>query len=279
MIEGGDISNYQGTDIDWQTVARNWSFAWVLITDGLHFVNPDAPAQVSQLLDAGVRVGGYHFARPTAGDPGAQADYFAAHCPPGLDLAPMLDSETSWLGDVDANTLWITGWFDHLSPAVRVWYTNRDGVNRHVRSVDLARAGVRLFLAAPGQADMAGAGAWGQADVVQYGVAPVDGFPAPVDRDRMTEDTFRLLTGDSEVLDPNDPIVHQLTQGISDLETVVQHADNALNDPNGGVQVKLDQLRAEVDALKAAGGTVGGVDADAIAAAVVAKLGQAIRNG
>lgn len=193
MQSGIDISNWQEAAPDWHAVARTRSFVYVLVTDGTHFTNPHADEQVSGACAAGLAVGGYHFARPTAGGAAEQAARFRANCPVGLTLPGMLDSERDWLADRNANTGWILDWFGAAGQAVNLWYSNGDGVAHHVDSAALQRAGVRLWLAAPGQAGMEGAGGWGSADVVQYGVEPVDGFGAAVDVDRMTDETLQWL--------------------------------------------------------------------------------------
>ncbi|MBV9845108.1 MAG: glycoside hydrolase family 25 protein [Kutzneria sp.] len=103
MDYGIDVSNYQGSSINWNAVRGNGiSFTSVLLTDGTNFLNPDATNQVNGARSAGIACGGYHYARPV--DIGSQVNTFVDQLSArGLlddgSLLPMLDMEADGFGD------------------------------------------------------------------------------------------------------------------------------------------------------------------------------------
>ena len=96
---GVDVSNYQGSDIDWSSVKGSGiSFAWALATDGSGFTDGDFAGDMNNGKSAGVFMGAYHFAQPNSDTPSADADYFwsvagAYIKADGQSLMPMLDME------------------------------------------------------------------------------------------------------------------------------------------------------------------------------------------
>lgn len=96
---GVDVANYQhpgGQGIDWNAVKGSQDFAMVKATEGTTYVNPFYKEDVRAALNAGLKVGAYHYARPP-GDPLAQARHFANLIKqvPGQNLPPVLDIEVS----------------------------------------------------------------------------------------------------------------------------------------------------------------------------------------
>lgn len=89
---GIDVSHHQGV-IDWTEVAASGvQFAFVKVSDGLHFRDPLGASNLSGARLAGVRVGAYHYLR--LGDGAEQADAFlAAYARAPNDLPPVLDLE------------------------------------------------------------------------------------------------------------------------------------------------------------------------------------------
>lgn len=110
MTEYGiDVSNWN-TVTDWNAVHGNGiSFASIKITESTDYASPAAAAQANASRAAGVRAGGYHFARNDT-TPEAQARFFAAECRAHALLlpqsfVPMLDLEAAELrGTADAFT-------------------------------------------------------------------------------------------------------------------------------------------------------------------------------
>lgn len=76
MIQGIDVSHWQGT-IDWPAVrAGGYDFAILKATESTGYVDPTFAANRARARAAGLITGAYHFAR--AGDPVAEADHFVA---------------------------------------------------------------------------------------------------------------------------------------------------------------------------------------------------------
>lgn len=95
-VRGIDVSQWQGV-VDWATVASTATrFVIVRTTKGTDLVDPTFAANLAGATDAGLVVGAYHRATPSAepGDARAEADFFlsVARNAPG-DLLPALDIE------------------------------------------------------------------------------------------------------------------------------------------------------------------------------------------
>ncbi|HEY2747459.1 MAG TPA: GH25 family lysozyme [Polyangia bacterium] len=96
VVQGIDVSHYDGT-IDWAMVkASGVDFAFMKATEGTTFVDPEFATNWKAAGDAGVIRGGYHFFHPMD-DPAAQADFFVATAgvPATGDLPLALDLETT----------------------------------------------------------------------------------------------------------------------------------------------------------------------------------------
>jgi GH25 family lysozyme M1 (1,4-beta-N-acetylmuramidase) len=102
-LSGVDIADYQhpsGAAITWAQVAKTQSFAVIKATESTTYTNPYERGDVAGARQAGVRIGLYHFARPSllngsaTADAVAEANYFSnqinaitgAQLPPTLDL-------------------------------------------------------------------------------------------------------------------------------------------------------------------------------------------------
>lgn len=117
MLEGIDVSHWQGP-IDWtQVSAAGERFAYVKASEGTTFVDSMYLANRDQARAVGMSVGAYHFAQPgiEPGDAIAEADHFVATAlPTGGDLLPVLDLERSGgLSQVDL-IAWVQGYMDEL---------------------------------------------------------------------------------------------------------------------------------------------------------------------
>jgi lysozyme len=96
VVQGVDVSHYDGA-IDWGKVkAAGISFAIIKATENTNFIDPEFAANWKFAGLNGIIRGGYHFLRPEV-DPVAQADYFLATLGPSLpgDLPPSLDLEVT----------------------------------------------------------------------------------------------------------------------------------------------------------------------------------------
>jgi len=109
MTEGIDISHWQGT-INWTTVAAaGKKFAFMKASESTDYVDPTYTWNRAHAKAAGLLVGAYHFAAPTAvaGDAVAEADHFLATATPTHgELLPVLDLERT--GGLSPTAL--TGW-------------------------------------------------------------------------------------------------------------------------------------------------------------------------
>lgn len=120
MSRGIDISHHQGA-IDWGRVAADdVAFAICKATEGTGFQDARFDANRQGARDNGVPVGGYHFARPGAGDDDAavEARHHLEHATPGDgDLVPVLDLEVTQL-DAQETTRWALLWLDTVEQAI-----------------------------------------------------------------------------------------------------------------------------------------------------------------
>lgn len=103
---GGDVSSYQGTNINWGSAKTNSniSFAWSKATEGLTVNDAAFATNMFKAKAAGVPIGAYHFPHPELHVGLAGADAEAAHfwsiagkyiTNGGAYLMPMLDPEQS----------------------------------------------------------------------------------------------------------------------------------------------------------------------------------------
>lgn len=120
--QGIDVSHYQGS-IDWTQAAAEATFAFAKATEGTTLVDVTYPVNRMGAESVGVKLGAYHFARPSgSGDAAitadaiAEADFFLsiAQPQPG-ELPPVLDLETTGgLKPADLLT-WTSAWLAEIS--------------------------------------------------------------------------------------------------------------------------------------------------------------------
>ena len=98
FTNGIDVSHWQGV-IDWRAVrAAGKRFAYIKASDGTTFVDDRYATNRAQAKAAGLVVGAYHFAKPSAlaGDAVAEADHFVATAAwVKGELLPVLDLEST----------------------------------------------------------------------------------------------------------------------------------------------------------------------------------------
>lgn len=86
-VTGVDVSRYN-PEVDWQHLAATGHrFAYVKATEGTGHRSLTYDAQAAGARDAGLFVGGYHYARPGSSDGATQARFFAEHGAAGRPTA------------------------------------------------------------------------------------------------------------------------------------------------------------------------------------------------
>ncbi len=123
ILEGIDVSQWQGT-ITWPSVAAaGKAFAIIKATEGRTFNDPYYVSNHTGAQAAGLWTGAYHFANPdaTAGDALLEADHFAAIARLGKhDLIPALDLEVSGGLSIASLQTWVTTWLDEVTAKVGI---------------------------------------------------------------------------------------------------------------------------------------------------------------
>jgi len=95
-IHGIDISHYQG-NVFWETIGENTKMAYVYMkaTEGSGNIDQTFERNIEMAHRHGLKVGSYHFYRPTL-DQQRQLENFCSQClPHEQDLLPMIDIETT----------------------------------------------------------------------------------------------------------------------------------------------------------------------------------------
>jgi lysozyme len=93
-----DLSNNNPGPINFGSMRKAGVFGvWHKVTEGTHFTDQEWAPRAQAARAAGLRVGGYHFARPEHGNAVAEAGYFLAHLGKfqRRDLHPVLDLEVN----------------------------------------------------------------------------------------------------------------------------------------------------------------------------------------
>lgn len=102
MLQGIDVSNWQGA-VDWQAVkASGVTFAFAKATEGTGFLDPYFTQNWANMRAAGLVRGAYAYAQPDYGPPNVQADWFLSCVGPlsaGDLLALDLEEGSGPLGD------------------------------------------------------------------------------------------------------------------------------------------------------------------------------------
>ncbi len=125
---GIDVSNWQ-RQIDWlQVGSAGYDFAFAKATESTTFSDATYPLNRSGAGVVGIRIGAYHFARPSGSSEAAvvasaiaQADYFVAFAQPRRgDLLPVLDLEKTGSLSVARLTAWTRAWLDEVTARLGV---------------------------------------------------------------------------------------------------------------------------------------------------------------
>jgi GH25 family lysozyme M1 (1,4-beta-N-acetylmuramidase) len=123
LLNGVDVSNHQGSKIDWPQVAgAGYVFAFAKASEGTTFTDATYALNRSGANAAGLAVGAYHFARPagttdvaSTSSAIAQADHFVDVAQPrGGDLPPVLDLETTGGLSPPQLVKWTQAWVNEV---------------------------------------------------------------------------------------------------------------------------------------------------------------------
>ena len=153
-IEGIDVSHHQN-EINWGRVRRDGKrFTFIKVTEGYRYIDPLYAYNHWNARAAGLRVGAYHFAQPTADLAGAvrQADHFLAwfNLQDG-DLLPVLDLEIANDLDPAALTNWTLVWLNRIRGRTglsALIYSSPDFWANHLEDTSaIAAAGYTLWIA------------------------------------------------------------------------------------------------------------------------------------
>jgi GH25 family lysozyme M1 (1,4-beta-N-acetylmuramidase) len=196
-IDGLDVSHHQGS-IDWPRVARaGKQFAYIRASAGTLTEDARYDANIAAARRAGLAVGSYHYANPsaTAGDAENEAAWFLEHASfESGDLIPVLDLEVANGLDPDALIAWTRTWLERVTAATGVRpmiYTTPSFWSSGLRNTDwFARNGDRLWIAhwTKAAAPTVPAGSWGgQGWTVWQSTSSgsVPGISGRVDLDRL----------------------------------------------------------------------------------------------
>jgi len=161
-VHGMDVSSYE-TSIDWPTAkASGIDFAFIRVSDGLHYHDPKFATYWQGAAAAGVYRGAYQFFRPDQ-DPVAQADYLLSQLGPHTpwDLPPAIDVEvTDGMAPED------------VAAAVRIWIAH---VEAAIGRPPIIYAGYYSWQDYVGNANLTAYPLWH----AQYTTAPCPNIPTP----------------------------------------------------------------------------------------------------
>ena len=192
---GVDVSHYQGS-INWSTVANssNVQFVYAKATEGVNYIDPNWYANVTGANNAGLYVGGYHFATPYTGgvdDAVDEAgDFYNAvknYLGDGF-LRPALDLESGASLSTTVLSNWVHDFMDTFSALsggiIPIIYTGgyyaSSELNSSVNVYDLWYANPTNNPSSPPSPP----GVWNSYDLWQYSwTASVSGISGDVDAD------------------------------------------------------------------------------------------------
>lgn len=143
LPRGIDVASYQGNP-DWAAVARDgYQFAITKLSEGTNYVNPTFARNWAEIKRVGMARGVYHFARPSANTPDAEAAYFLDNLAyyggalqPGDLVVLDIEDERTHTGDAYGTVArWSLGWLQYVEEVVGFkplvytgpWYTSTRG--------------------------------------------------------------------------------------------------------------------------------------------------------
>ena len=184
IIEGIDVSHFQGT-IDWKAVeGAGIRFTFIKATQGTRWVDPRFKANWTEVAKTGIRRGAYHFLDPDV-DGTAQARHFldTVTLEDG-DLLPVVDVETKG-PDLVANLEKFLAEIRRQTRLEAMIYVSPAFWNEHVKDARTEPWPNPLWIAEYGVSEPRAAIGLGPWQVWQYEQdGRVAGIEGPVDRDR-----------------------------------------------------------------------------------------------
>ena len=149
IYRGIDVSDNNG-DVDWKKVAKTQKFAFVKMTEGRTFKAKSAAFNYKSAKDAGIIVGGYHYARPDTDycrtapemDAVVEARAFIERlklCGWDVgDLIPCLDLEEGIKTDDEYNAKWALHFLERVKKELGVTpiiYTAKWAMDLYLRDI------------------------------------------------------------------------------------------------------------------------------------------------
>ena len=141
---GADYSHWNGTitPSQWATLyASGWVFAFTKATESVDYTDVTFVNNMVNARNAGIYIGGYHFARPEYGNTAvAEANYFVSVAGPYISagyLRPVLDLETGYSLGATALSNWVNAWMDRvqtLTGVEPIIYTNTNYATYYLNS-------------------------------------------------------------------------------------------------------------------------------------------------
>ncbi len=205
LLYGMDVSHWQGT-INWTSVAGTGRvFAITKATDDDNYIDPYLTPNFTGGRAAGVLMGGYHFARPTAtpsisASALAQARYFIKTLHPLMSTArtfwPVLDLEDGYTLGKSALSLWTRTFCNEvrrLTSSKSIIYMNRNYAQSYMES-DLTEHALWIAVpnTTPGDTTF-NLGPWQDWAIQQYSwTGRVAGITGDVDLDAFAGDLADL---------------------------------------------------------------------------------------
>lgn len=172
MNLGIDISNNNG-HIDWDLLGRTGvTLAMVKVSEGARFVDEFAATNILGAKRAGMLVGAYHYALPSAGDPLREVDHFQACLSvlPEVDLTALDLEDPAILTGVNLSQ-WATTWLSEAELATAHTprlYSSRWYIATHHLNDIVNATRYKLWLAAWTSAEPPSVAPWKSLDGWQF---------------------------------------------------------------------------------------------------------------
>ncbi|QYR20769.1 glycoside hydrolase [Paenibacillus sp. sptzw28] len=209
-VKGIDVSHWQGA-VDWQKVAAGGiQFAFIKATEGKTTVDPQIKANAAGALNAGLKIGFYHYSHPESNDAVVEAANFAAAVKSyNSDFPHVLDVEgnASRIGSA-ALTAWCLKWLqevNRLTGRPVMIYTGASFANTYLGK---ELGSYPLWIAHYGAAQPMPNGTWSKWSIFQYtDKGQVNGVSGNVDLDLMEFDFYNQYPVPAASPDDNVKIV------------------------------------------------------------------------
>lgn len=108
MIQGIDISNWQGQVNGSQIKSAGYEVVYIMATEGVGFTSPMLQSQYNECRNAGLKVGFYHFMLPSDNGQAQAQHFYNATQGMTMDCKIVLDCETSSVSGISYSQAQIT---------------------------------------------------------------------------------------------------------------------------------------------------------------------------